>query len=563
MAQPASPEVQAPSKAGTSALDPAFRLPVGGMPLAGPIIDSLASPPLAWLLSEDLGLYALSETGKLAAHIDLSESGVKPARFLAVDPFGRVLVAQGGRLTAYTRLGSRAWSGEFGPGSSVPQCAFGSDGRAFALLGRSLSCFSPGGRRLWQLDLAADPCLPICIDGLGRLCLALSDGRFLITTAYGEVAVSLEPSSVPQSACAIPVGTELDPKPTSSVPTLALGLADGRLLFLGPRGELLASCTLPSPAISLAADGAVLAGLCHSGEAFACDYSGAKLWSTPTSCKSGRILLFAERIVVAGQGRAVSLSRSGEVFREMSIPGASGALALSPAGLAFSALDNWVLAAYRFEPSLGKPAQPQLRAYAVQADFAERELRINPLAADADNQIARLGDIEKRLGSGSIGVGESEAAAYCSAVATRAFDRGLSAIDRRRSSNPLARARACAVLGELGSPAYRAALFKVLEEDEDPAVRAAACDALAAIGVDPNGSSMAAFLALPASGDPAEEETALAVVASIEAITLRSGRIPSDDGLRALVKLASPLYGKNVRSRAQAAIARISGTMNY
>jgi hypothetical protein len=53
---------QAPVQTGTSALDPAFRLPAGGRALAGPIVDSVSSPNAAWLLSEDLALYALTES---------------------------------------------------------------------------------------------------------------------------------------------------------------------------------------------------------------------------------------------------------------------------------------------------------------------------------------------------------------------------------------------------------------------------------------------------------------------------------------------------------------------
>jgi hypothetical protein len=111
----------------------------------------------------------------------------------------------------------------------------------------------------------------------------------------------------------------------------------------------------------------------------------------------------------------------------------------------------------------------------------------------------------------------------------------------------------------LGSAAYRDPLFQVLDEDSDPAVRAAACEALATLVVDPDGRSMAAFLA--AARRPVDERTAIAVIAAIEGMALRSGRPPSDDGLRALIKLTATPYGQAVRSRAQAALGRISGTL--
>ena len=85
------------TQAGISALDPAFRLPAGGLAMAGPVLDASSTPAAAWLLSEDLSLYALSEAGTLAARVSLaddSRSG-RPGSFLRVDPFGRVVVAPG------------------------------------------------------------------------------------------------------------------------------------------------------------------------------------------------------------------------------------------------------------------------------------------------------------------------------------------------------------------------------------------------------------------------------------------------------------------------------------
>jgi len=549
----------APSKVGSSALDPAFRLPSGGRALAGPLVDSIASPNAAWLLSEDLALYALTDSGKLAARIDLSAGSDKPAAFLALDPFGRVIVARGGRLVAYTRMGSKAWSAVLESTEGLTPPAFGSDGRAFIVSGRSLACVSPSGQRLWRLELPAAAACPPSADGYGRPCVGLADGSLLIATPYGEKVATVKLGSVPEVLCPL-VAVSAKPGGGASAPVLAAGLADGSLLFLGPKGEVMSSARLSVPALSLAWDGEVLYGLGSGGEAFAYSASGSKLWSISTGCSNGSICLFPERVVAVGKGRAVSLSRKGEVFREMTVPGAAGVVAVSPAGLAFCPGADWVLAAYRFELPLGAPIRIELPAYGESEDFVTRELRFNPLASDADNQLIRIADIEKSLRSGTIGKDEPADAAYCSAVATRAFDRDLPDIERRRSGNPLARSQACYLLGEFGSLSYRDALFRVLEADTDPAVRAAACDALSSFGVDPDGRSMSAFLA--AAARPVDERTALVIVEAIESMALRSGQAPSEDGLRALIKLTTTSYGQNVRSRAQTALGRISGTID-
>ena len=342
---------------------------------------------------------------------------------------------------------------------------------------------------------------------------------------------------------------------------MAAALADGRILLLGTDGRILATHNeasgAASGAASLVSDGAMVYGLDAAGAAFALDASGREAWSTATGCAGGRLCLFAERLVATSPGRAVSLSLAGEVYRELSIPGAAGIPAVSPQGLAFSSGSDWVLAAYRFERPLGAPLASPVPAYPAPPDIVSRILRFDPLANEADRQMSRLADIENSLRSGTMGKGERESAAYCAAVATGALARDLGEIERRHGANPLPRAKACYLLGLLGSPAYRDALFETLGGDIDPAVRSAACEALALIGADPDGRSMAAFL--EAAAKPVDDRTAYDIASAIEALTLRSGAAPAMDGLRALVKLSGPPYGPSARSRAAAALARISG----
>jgi hypothetical protein len=374
-----------------------------------------------------------------------------------------------------------------------------------------------------------------------------------MATPYGERIAVLSFGSAPQVLFPIPDASVN----VADAPSLAVGLADGRLVCIDPSGKPLTERRCAAAPRSIAWDGAALYVLDTSGEAFALNKAGQVLWSCQTVCTEGKIYLFSDRLIAVGSGRAVSLSLGGEIYLEMRIPGAPGLPAISPAGLAFSCGSDWVLAAYRFERRLGTPRSPSPLPYPGIPDVAPRLMRFDPMASDSGRQLTHLADIEKSLQSGSMGRSEPEAAAYCAAVASRAFDRDLPELERRRSGNPLPRARACELLGKFGSPAYRAPLFSVLESESDSAVLAAACDALAAIGVDPDGQSMAAFLA--AAVRPVDEETAYALIEAIEGMMLRSGGAPNEDGLLALVKLAELPYGQTIRGRASAALERISG----
>ncbi|HRZ63287.1 MAG TPA: HEAT repeat domain-containing protein [Spirochaetia bacterium] len=538
--------------AGPRALEPAFRLAAGGRALAGPLVESSA-PATAWMLSEDGSLYALTEAGSLVARIPVPGEA---APFLALDPFARALCLAGAELRVLTRSGTLAYAAAFPTAPAYPP-AFGSDGRAFVAAGRELYCLNPAGRRLWSYALPAAPSCPPAVDASGRPALGLADGSILILTPYGELAASHAAASpAARLAPMAEAGSEL--------PVLAAALADGSLLLLGDDGAPLQRLGgRGSALLDLAWDGALLYTLDAAGRLEARSASGAPVWAAETGCSRGRIALFKERIVVEGRGRAVSLSLEGQLFREISISHAAGPSAAAPSGLLFAPGEDWVLAAYRFEAPLGPRRRSEGAPYPDIEEAARKlaaEARLyDPFARDADRQNARLDDIEKKLRSGSIGVDEPEAAAYCAALAARYFDAELAEAERRSRDNPLPRARACAILGALGSPGYRGALAAVLSGDPDPAVRDAACDALADIGVDPGGLSGAAFL--KAARAPAWERTALSLIAAIERMALRSGSAPGRDAVGTLLALASKPYGPAVRSRASVALGRIAGAI--
>lgn len=552
------------SESGVRSLEPAFRLAAGGRAIAGPVADR-ADPAAAWLVSEDLALYALTESGGLASRTSL---GGKPGGFVAVDPFGRALVVlDGTKLLAVARAGVEAYRAPIeavsGQAASYAPC-FGSDGRAFVLSGRGVACFNPSGRRLWELPLPEDPSCPPATDGSGRPAFGLSDGTVLLVSPYGEVLARFQTGSppvliAPMTAAAAQGSDALAATTAAPLPSLAVGLADGRILFFEGEGRATSRAKVGTAPRSLAWDGTVLYGLDAAGTAFALSASGALLWSAPTGCAGGRLYLFKERVVVCGRGRAVSLSLGGEVYRELTVPAAVGTVAVTSGGYAFSSGADWVLAAYRFERPLGRGLGTELAPYSALPDVATEDLLYDAFAADADHQLAELAIIRKRLGAGTIGKDEPRMAAYCAAVASGELSRDLPPLERRRRSNPLPRAEAAYLLGELGSPDYRGVLIDVLEADPDPAVQSAACEALAAIGVDPGGTTAAAFY--DAAARPVDERTALVIADVIGNTAFRFGTQPSLDAVRALLKLAEKPYLPAVRERAAAALSRLAETL--
>ncbi len=562
-------------------LEPAFRLPVGGKPLAPPLVDARLAPPAAWLLSEDRSLYALGENGALLAKIPLA---ARPLPLLGLDPFGRALVAfelpasASGRaqLIAYTRSGREAYRAALPEPPRFPP-VFGADGRSFVVAGRHLVVLSPQGLLLSRLELPAEAQCAPAVDGAGRAALGLADGSVLVASPYGELVYRAPIGA--QVVCLSAFGEasyrELSRAQEASragMPLLAAGLEDGRVLLIGATARDLVSVAPPGGSgdavVSLASDGAVLYGLTAGGSAFALAGAGTRLWKTDTALVRGRIELYAERLVATGRGGAVSLSRAGELFREARIANAAAGGAVSPGGLLFSPGEDWVLAAYRFERPLGPPRRTAPPPYGADETSLELARLYDPAIGDADRQLALLSGYERLLDEGMLGAEEPKAAALAAAMLRGALLADLPQAERRFRGNPLPRARAAWFLGRLGSPEGRGPLIEALEADEDPAVRAAACEALAEIALDPDGAVGEAFLrtvrgksgAGPGSG-PLDERAALALIAAVERMALRSGAPPSADAVRALLSLAAKPYGAELRSRASRALGRIAGSV--
>lgn len=549
-------------------IEPAFRLPIGGRPLAGPVVDDSLSPASVWILSEDLSLYLLSEKGKLLSRIPLPG---KPSRFLSLDSGGRALVITEGRLSAFTRLGKEAFrvglGPEFATAEAPPACALGSDGRLFLAAASRLLCLAPAGRQLWSLDLPSPLAVAtvnggstIACDGAGRLLAALSDGSLLVVNPWGRVEARLEGSgelgAMGPFARAPWLGLDAE------TPALAaLGLGDGSVLLLGPRDAVAGRVRAAEDAIcAFASDGKVLYALSASGGLSAISGRGELLWKAGTGVKDGKLGLYPGRIAATGRGRAVSLSLAGESSREASFRNSAEACTLTPSGLLFSPGEDWVLGAYYFEDALGPAVHPVLPPYGDSGGAAEEELAYNPVLLTSGGRLSFLADMESLLDAGQLGAEEGRAGAVASAMATGAYDRHYPVAEARFRADPLPRSRALHLLGRLGSPERLGVIIGVFERDADPSVRSAACEAIAAIGLDPEGRAASAFSRAIAKAR-LDDETAFAVVGAIVDLALESGSPPGLDAMRSLLALTNRPYGQDVRNAATKALGRIAGSL--
>ncbi len=539
-------------------LPPLFRLSVGGRPLAPPLLDMSRNHSAVWFLSEDDSLYLLSEGGELR----LKQALPSPRPWLAIDPFGRALVLLdgGGRpyLGIITATGNLAWRlplGDWLGTSPVPGLvAFGPDGRYLLGNGRSLLCLAPSGRELWRYSLPGTPSsCPAILDASGNFLIGLSDGRLLVLSPYGEKK-ALYPGHASAVSALGRFGADI-----------VVGHEDGSLALLGASGSVLFQATMRTAPRSFAASPpagrtpGTLVAIDGKGNLAVFDGGGRSLWEASTGITEASLLLSTTRIVVTGLGRAASYSISGTLLRSAGISHAIAPALITPTGLLFSAGEDWVLAAYRYEASLN--AIEEERPPACPSDpRALRELELfDPSVTGEDGQLALVRDIEKSLDSATIGGGEAGDRAILEAIAAGSLSTaGQAAAGRKFRLFARPRVEACRVLGEIGSPASLGALSDIAVRGGDPAVRASALEAIGRIGVDPDGLADSA-LALGGGGARLEDEVAWALVDAIEAQTLGSGASPSIAAVRSLMALSGPPYPHAVSARAGAVLGRLVG----
>ncbi len=577
-------------------LDPAFRLPIGGRALAGPLVDSAHGSTAVWVLSEDKHLYLLSETGKLLAH-PAPEGKLLP--FLCLDASGRALVCcetapqgaavpggstkpAGFMLTAYTRTGTPAFRSALAE-KPEQEAVPGADGRLFIPCRDELVCLAANGRRLWATALTSAPSAPPCVDGIGRIALGLQDGRLLFFSPYGELLAETRPGRISCMAALSPAGAAAD----MGAAVLAAGLESGRIVFIDSEGRAGAGGDCGKSAVVALelcprADGAgleSLVALCAEGKlsAYALPPSGgasagtelaaAVLWQADTGFAGGsgsraRLYVFQHRLIVTIKGGAKSYSTEGELRAEASFKNSTGASAPSPQGLLFSPGEDWIVGAYRFVPALGPILLPHPARFVTQSqdEFVASTLLFDPEIGNPGHQLALIQDIETKLASGSLGSGEDRAALLSAAIARGRFQPVSPDAGWKLRDNPLARTKAASILGDIGSPDSIDDLLAVLNSDADISIKAAAARSLGEIGLDPDNKVGAVFEKLIGKyGGNLGDELALALIEAIESIASRAGGPPDLGLVRALISLSSSGYSAAVRSRAAKAVSTLSG----
>jgi hypothetical protein len=246
---------------------------------------------------------------------------------------------------------------------------------------------------------------------------------------------------------------------------------------------------------------------------------------TATGVKLGKAVPdFPPEEPVEYPGVSLSMSRAegrapdGHLRWYLDIEGAAALPAYNGEGLVIAGGRNWLLAAFRVEDGTADnhAALATAKRYGL-----SRQL-------DVPDWVT-LSSIEAALDAGTVDGNEAVFASFLR-QSSRLTPRALQTPETLSE-----RARALRLLGRLGSPEYMPVLVDIFLRDGHPDIRAAAAEAMGAIGIDREGKAIAALSAAVLPMMPLRNERVLeAALEAVAKICLVSGPPLTGQGLSIL-----------------------------
>jgi outer membrane protein assembly factor BamB len=277
---------------------------------------------------------------------------------------------------------------------------------------------------------------------------------------------------------------------------------------------------------------------------------GRALWSGGSHIVPGDSAPAANPRLIYDQRGLYALTNSGATGygtegKQLWTIGFQGTLspAFSDEGILYAGGSDWVLYAYQMEDRVKVPKQSRYGP-AAEGSYGGAVPRPSPWTEDPDRFDwavidGRLKTISAAIGNGQVGTEEQNYTAYLRELAGGASR----APENRSRLHPLVhvhhRAEAARLLSYIGSRETIPFLADLLSGDPDPLVKAAAAEAIGAIGADPEGAAMAVFASLVFPPSPGRDEQVMAAIAAATGALCRfSGPPLSNSGVRLLTALA-------------------------
>jgi outer membrane protein assembly factor BamB len=455
---------------------------------------------------------------------------------------GRLFVPTGKRISCYTASGNLLWLRNFETAISVSPVLDQRGGILFALdpsdvPDKKQTPPSPppgfmvlrvdqfGGIRRWEISSQPQTILPLSPDlnGASRFMILCKNGNIEILGSSQDWYVPAEAGNAPQGAL-----PRLPAPPLAAASrgdNAAVTLDDGRVLLIsGQNGQ-----------IKWTAD------------------SHIRVRGRSAADSEAHMVYDERGIYVLSKSGATGFSVDGKRLWFTTLENAAAIPAFGDDGILYSGGRDWILYAYKLEER-SLPQKPPLYGPAPESSYGTgnpppSSWADSPFRFDETWLKNRLEIIGAAVRSGRIGTNELDWTAYL--METAGGDYRPHADITHPPVNIQYRVQALALLGIIGSQETIPWLVNVFRRDIEPTIKAAAAEAIGAIGVDPGGIAIQAFFeaALPTSSI-LDDHTLSAVAAATGAFCRFSGPPLSETGSKILTLLIAPDRPRVVRQQA-------------
>ena len=464
-----------------------------------------------------------------------------------------------GTLVAVNRSGRELWRVRTG-GQLSGHIVTGWDGRLFVPTENRIFCFTASGNLLWAESFEAPISISPSLDQNGGIILALENNTVLRMNHLGE-SYTWRLSRRP--AVLLPFGQGGN---SGSVPEILVIFQDGTMEIIGaadgwyipaalgesqrvmPRlpAAPVAAASMGSDAAAVLADGRVMLVSIDKREI---RWTANSHISRTVSSRNEVSITFDNwGIYVFSKCGASGFSKEGERLWATLLTNTSALPALSENGILFSGSNDWILSAHKLEDRLpaGRPSLfgPLPQGSYNTGSFPVPVIWASPPFLYNDFIMGRLNHIGRAIHSGRVGINEPEWTAWLMEVANFNPVTGGAVHDIQN------RIAALRLLGQIGSGETIPWLVRLFRNETDPAVKAAAAAAIGAIGVDPHGLAMQAFMEAASHSTRLGAQYLIAVAIATAALCRFSGPPLSETGVRILTMLAANTQPPQVRRQA-------------
>jgi outer membrane protein assembly factor BamB len=467
--------------------------------------------------SSGTALWNYSARGRLSPFVTRSREGTSY--------FSRT----NGVFIAVNRSGRELWRQS--PGGPLSGAVVtGWDGRIFVPTGKKISCYTAAGGLLWSREFDWNIALSPLLDQRGGIVLALENRELLRFDPFGR-SLSRELERAPRSVASLEDGRFLVLYENGGPEILDFSDSAGKPLPQLPsqplaaigRGNTAAICLSDGKTMLLGKDGEVL-------------WTGESHISVKRSAASEAAVLYDERgIYVLSISGATGFTNDGRRLWYTLIENAAAIPAFGDDGTLYSGGLDWILYAYKMEDRI-KPEKQSLYGPAPLGSYGTGNPPPSPwvdFRSEETHLRTQFELIASSIKSGE--VGENEIAWTASLMETASGEYNRSAIPAPVQY----RVQALRLLGQIGSRETIPYLTTIFSKDREPVVRAAAAEAIGAIGIDPEGIALQAFMWASSPGLAKDEQVLVSVASATGALCRFSGPPLSDTGVRILTLLAS------------------------